>query len=673
MDLDQSKTKNLQNYLNRLNLSVRAYNVFVSNFISVEHFLTTDNKKFFKLKNAGKKTILELSTLQSLLLHKIKEKDSEILSHIPPENQASLYDQVAPSLTETNFHMIIARFHLSVRSKNILINNFVSIEDFCNASKEELLKLNNSGASSVREMIRVQKKLKKTNTPILEAEVLQALKEANNPEENLTFKEILMLSMQKSLPEINRPILLKRLAGEITLEQAAQEWQPAVTRERIRQIESKVLKKLSAYKDQIIDELNKCKLNSSQVLYLWEMSVQNDFFNDCNQYIKSRKSTLLQKLILSNKRSKFDLDDISTSSISFKPKGAINYQEVLLRLERLEIEDDDIENHLIAFKRPDLISKLDDIRKRLVPKSKHKQAIKYLKQIFKDADKPLQQQEMQEILRDEYSFDAPQNIIGNARQAIDGIYRFTDRGWGYESKFRKLDSAQAKEIQSSVIEHLKNFSPKQFNCGELLEYLKTLKSFSPNLLNKMNELTSSDIDWTLQKIDFKYNELNQLGRKTWSWNQEGEDRLNTMQLAINILDSFGKPMTSNEIKKYIERERSLGNFQLRTTRANPDLIQVSKSKWGLRWRDINLSKHEEDLIFKNILHEFKRGNSVLLSSHIQNILKMIGVDQSITPWQISRIMLRYVASNQERSGDDFRVVLSRKKNDDSFQIIDINS
>lgn len=673
MALDQSKHKNLQSYLNRLNLSVRSYNVFVNNFDSLDHFLVTDNKKFSKLPNAGKKTIIELSTLQSLLLHKIKEKDSEILSHIQAENQPSFYEQISPSLDEANFHMIIARYSLSVRSKNILINNFVSIEDFCNASKEEFLKLNHAGTSSVREMIKVQKNLKKTNTHILEKEILKKLQEVSNPEKNLTFKEILMLSMKKSPSEVNKPILLKRLAGEITLEQAAEKWQPAVTKERIRQIENKVLKKLSAYKDQIIDELNKCKLNSSQVLYLWELSVQNDFFYDFNQYIKSRKSSLLKKLILSNKRSKFDLDDISSSTISLKPKGSPNYQEVLLRLERLEIEDDDIENHLIAFKRPDLLSKLNDIKKRLVPKSKHKQAIKFLKQIFKDADKPLQQQEMQKILRDEYSFDTPQNIIGNARRVIDGIYRFTDRGWGYESKFRKLDSAQVKEIQSCLIEHLKSFSPKQFNCEELLDYSKTLKSLSPNLLNKINELTSSDIDWTLQKIDFEYNELNQLGRKTWSWNQEGEERLNTIQLAINILESFGKPMKSNEIKKYIEHERSIGNFQLRTTRANPDLIQVSKSKWGLRWRDISLSKHEEELILKNILHEFKRGNSVLLSSHIQNILEMIGVDKSITPWHISRIMLRYVASNQERSGDYFRVALPRTRNDDSFQIIDINS
>ena len=63
--------------------------------------------------------------------------------------------------------MFIEKYYLSRRVKNILINNFRSIEDFCNASQEQLLKLNNSGISSVREMVRVQEKLKKQTYKIL--------------------------------------------------------------------------------------------------------------------------------------------------------------------------------------------------------------------------------------------------------------------------------------------------------------------------------------------------------------------------------------------------------------------------------------------------------------------------------------------------------------------------
>ena len=129
----------------------------------------------------------------------------------------------------------------------------------------------------------------------------------------------------------------------------------------------------------------------------------------------------------------------------------------MLRLERLEVADDDISNHLIAFRRSDLLSKIEDIKASLIPKSKHKRAVKFLKEIFKNATKPLQQNELQKKLREEYSLDVPQNIVGNARMAIDGLYRFTDRGWGYEYKFRKLDSNQLKEIQSFLLDHLKTF------------------------------------------------------------------------------------------------------------------------------------------------------------------------------------------------------------------------
>ena len=194
-----------------------------------------------------------------------------------------------------------------------------------------------------------------------------------------------------------------------------------------------------------------------------------------------------------------------------------------------------------------------------------------------------------------------------------------------------------------------------------MEEIQKEKGFSSNLLNKINKLTGSDIDWALQKIDYKFNDLNQLGRKIWSWNQDKDGRLNTMQLAIKALESFGGPMKTSEIKQYIEQERSLGRFQLRTTRSNPDLIQVSRDKWGLRWRDINLSKHEEELLIKNILQEFKRGNSVLSNSDIKKILEMLGVDKSVTCWHVSRVLLRYVGSNNEKSGDHFKIKLPRKK------------
>ena len=569
--------------------------------------------------------------------------------------------------------MFIEKYYLSRRVKNILINNFSSIEDFCNASQEQLLKLNNSGISSVREMVRVQEKLKKTNIQNLEKEILNKLQDTIQSENPSNFKELLMRSIKVGKIERNRPIILKRLSGEITLQEAADQWTPAITKERIRQIEAKILRRLSKYKDIIVDELNSCKVNSTRVMYLWELGIQNPFFEGLNEYISTGKSTLLSKIILSDYKCKFELDDISNSSMSLKPKDSPNYKEVLLRLERLEVADHDISNYLIAFKRPDLLSKIEDIKASLIPKSKHKRAVKFLKEIFKNAVKPLQNKELQKKLREEYSLDLPENIIGNARQTIDGLYRFTDRGWGYEYKFRKLDSNQLEEIQSFLLNHLKKFSPKQFSCKELLEEIKKEKGFSPNLLNKVNKLTGSDIDWALQKIDYKFNDLNQLGRKTWSWNQEKGNRLNTMQLAINALESFGGPMKTSEIKQYIEQERSTGNFQLRTTRANPDLIQVSKDKWGLRWRDINLSKHEEELLLKNILQEFKRGNSVLSSADIKKILEMLDVDKSVTPWHVSRVMLRYVASNTERSGDHFKIKLPRKISDKNFQIIDIHS
>ena len=299
----------LNGYLKGLNLSKRALNVFINNFESLADFLATDNKKFSRLPNAGKKTILELSTLQLHLSQQIHEKNPEILAFVQPEKITSLSEQSLPSLGEANFYMFIEKYYLSRRVKNILINNFRSIEDFCNASQEQLLKLNNSGISSVREMVRVQEKLKKTNIQDLEKEISKKLQETIKSEEPSSFKELLMRSMKLRSLEGNKPIILKRLAGELTLQEAANQWTPAVTRERIRQIERKILSKLSAHKDRIVDEINSCKANSTKVMYLWELGIQNSFFEGLNEYISTRKSTLLRK-ILSDDKCKFELDDI---------------------------------------------------------------------------------------------------------------------------------------------------------------------------------------------------------------------------------------------------------------------------------------------------------------------------------------------------------------------------
>ena len=52
---------------------------------------------------------------------------------------------------------------------------------------------------------------------------------------------------------------------------------------------------------------------------------------------------------------------------------------------------------------------------------------------------------------------------------------------------------------------------------------------------------------------------------------------------------------------------------------------------------------------------------------------MLGVDKSVTSWHVSRVLLRYVGSNNEKSGDHFKIKLPRKKSNKNFQIIDIYS
>ena len=109
----------LNGYLKGLNLSKRALNVFINNFESLADFLATDNKKFSRLPNAGKKTILELSTLQLHLSQQIHEKNPEILAFVQPEKITSLSEQSLPSLGEANFYMFIEKYFKQKSKKYI--------------------------------------------------------------------------------------------------------------------------------------------------------------------------------------------------------------------------------------------------------------------------------------------------------------------------------------------------------------------------------------------------------------------------------------------------------------------------------------------------------------------------------------------------------------------------
>lgn len=60
-------------------------------------------------------------------------------------------------------------------------------------------------------------------------------------------------------------------------------------------------------------------------------------------------------------------------------------------------------------------------------------------------------------------------------QKVENVYRFTERGWGLEEKFRKLNDSEVKKFGSVLLDLLSKNEQKQFSCIDLFEYLKSFQ------------------------------------------------------------------------------------------------------------------------------------------------------------------------------------------------------
>ena len=119
---------------------------------------------------------------------------------------------------------------------------------------------------------------------------------------------------------------------------------------------------------------------------------------------------------------------------------------------------------------------------------------------------------------------------------------------------------------------------------------------------------------------------------------------------MQIIDDYGKPMTVKKIKKELFKVRgSSTNFQLHTTLSTPNLIQISQGVWGLRDRDINITKGEEQDLVDSIKKEFNKGNNILDFDDLVLFKKSLGLDENISIYQLTKTLLAHIPVGRRRT------------------------
>ena len=125
-----------------------------------------------------------------------------------------------------------------------------------------------------------------------------------------------------------------------------------------------------------------------------------------------------------------------------------------------------------------------------------------------------------------------------------------------------------------------------------------------------------------------------------------------------------------QIYKQIESIRGITNpnFQLRTNRNRPELIQLEKEvhgqgnqiMWGLRDRDLPISKEQEKNLFDLICSKFNAGKKYIELSDLENLIEQCDFDHNISTLQVIRMLAAYT-SNSDKDNEYFSIDFGRKR------------
>lgn len=661
-----------------LNLSNRSKNFLknegIRTFNSLKEFCETkDSKSTFydplkNIRGLGKKSLLEINSLINVF-------DCEIFFEENPELLVLLQNNKIPD-EFASIH--IDRLDLSARSYNALQNNSITnLGQLSLFTIEELKNFKNMGKKSVYE---IKDKISKFNLKL----------NTNNKEDfdiNNISDGIDEILKKKKFNRV-KELLLKRIFQSKTLNEVGEI--AGVTRERIRQIEKDFFESLDkligkSYKKEISDFF----INNSGINGCLELDRVGPSYSNLSKYLYTAPNpkVFLNKFFVEKKILKWQkkdndlffynhaedsLDEIVESNEIFKfilkhPSDNLeiiisNFCLIKNQKENTQYVLKKVKEKLATGTSKPIIYAIQQLKKNYTYIS-----LKQIKNFLKESlDKDI-------LSRDERSIN---NIFTShwteeTASKVKELNLYMSKGFGNYFFLDKLgiDLNNQEEIVNSVLKLFEKNPNKNFNSDEFYNHLKVTGKISTNTLDKIDKYV---IDAILLNVEEENNSLNYLGRSTWSCNKKASNdkRIEIYPSVIKILEDRGAPMPLKEIKKEMTKVRGYGtNFQLHTTLTSPKLIQISSGIWGLRDRDINVSKDQELEMVNQIQKNFTRGNKILDFHDIKCFKESIGIDEDVSIFQLTRLLHAHIPVGRRRTpGSLIFLLKSSSKNPLNFCI-----
>lgn len=520
--------------------------------------------------------------------------------------------------------LAIRQFHtmsLSVRAANVFsTENIIFVSDLARYDRFSLLKTQNFGRTSL-------------------ADVVQRLNDAIQQGPYSIAEKIMDAADTTLLAGIRRSLLnytdreqdiIRRRMGLDCVSETLQEIgdDHDITRERIRQIESKVLKRLrrEEFWDDVLSEKLTALLDRRNIpLPLMGVEAADPWFagvtdhptmlpyilaNICNgqpsilkiegmlyfTFLSQEKweSTFREaKRLLESNVSKGWTRSYSQSLIeALLPQSSSEFRRILWDMSsRLcQFADANVDGELIAYGHG---------------------AEQVVEAILWEAEAPLHFSEIGDLAKARGTKDFDVRRLHNAAAAV-GI--LLGRGTFGSDRHLPISLEEMKELALEAEEVISDGPARQWHTSEI----------RAALMEKGSNLAPSCDKYVLDNALARFGGLERHGRMIWSLKSDDSGnigRIELRQAILHQLQEAGRPLRTEELRQRLTAVRGVNSvFQI--TSADP-LIRVGAGLWGLNDRDVPIKRQDQPALLDGLVEILReRGDGVHTSelAGISNVL-----------------------------------------------------
>ena len=637
--------------IERLNFSRRTLNGLKNHGINFFSDLEDFNEyQLVGIPNLGKKSVDEIV---SFLFNFNKDKFIEENKNLFIKTRKSKSDLLILENTS------IAILMLSKRSLNaLIINNILTIGQLISLNEDDFLKFTNLGKKSADE---IQKVILKINT--------SEIQETINKNIYKTINQIIEGSFAKY-----DGVIKQRIFNGLTLEECGE--LSGVTRERVRQVESKFLRKLKLtlgdqYKNEILSYL---KERNGIMGFLELNKVGHAYKNIAKELYSSKNPKIfLESLFIEEKLARWQLINNDYYFYPYAEESIddfINSDDIINYIEKSKslVLHEIISTYCLIYdQRHNQEYILKKIRERLSDNITN--ACNYaVTQLKKEFDKISINQIINFIefnCEKDFStnFFSIVNIL--SKDVITKHRLFLISGGDYFFLDKLNLSDKSKTICAELaIKFMREDVEKNHRAPQVYDFIKYLTEFQEIPKEEQLYINGYVLNAILKEMESQTNNLFYTGRSTWSVkdNLVRNNRTEVAPAVVSILEINGKPMLLKDIKEELLKVRGVGsNFQLTTTLSQNKIIAVSEGMWGLRNRDLDVSTDEENNLVRLIMKSFKQDKKILDFYDILQFKDQLNINEDVSVYKLMRMLFSHIPSGRRKTPDKliFLIMISR--------------